>query len=311
MNLTQNKKAVVTGGAGFIGSRLVRALLDQGFAVTVIDDLSAYGDVRLLDVQEKITFLKESILKKEVLLSAFDGADVVFHLAAVVSVQESINHPERTNEVNCVGTFNAIDAARIAKVPKFVFSSSASVYGDTPELPKKENGATKPLSPYGVSKLIGEEYVKLYSDLYGMSAIALRYMNAYGPGQDPNGAYAAAIPKFISAVENSQPITIFGDGKQTRDFVFVDDIVRANILASQSDNVAGHVINIGTGKEESLLSVIEILKELWGEDFEVLFEDVQQGDIHRSFANVTKAKELLGFEAKISLKEGISLMIKL
>lgn len=292
------KKAVVTGGAGFIGSNLVRGLLHAGYEVHVVDDYSA-GKIPERIFAEA-TYHEVDVRHTEELIPIFTGAACVFHTAAVPRVPYSVEHPVETTDQNITGTVSVLTAAARAKVPRVVYSSSGSSYGNQETLPLVETMPATPVHPYGLQKYVGELFASMWSDVYGLETVSLRYFNVYGPGLDPNGAYALAVGKFIMARKNNEPITIFGDGTITRDFTHVSDVVSANLLAATSPKVGkGEVINVGAGRNIT----IQALAEMFG-------GHIQYGppriESHDSLADNRKAKELLGWEPKIKLEEGIA-----
>ncbi len=290
------KKIVVVGGAGFIGSHIVDAFIARGDEVHIIDNISAG---KKENVNKKAILHIADIRNYEDIAPIISAADCVFHLAALPSVQYSIENPRETNEVNVDGLLNVLVAAQKGGVKKVVFSSSSAVYGDTETLPTKEDAPVMPMSPYALQKYIGERYCKMFSEIYGLPTVCFRYFNAYGVRQDPNGAYAPVIGRFLKQKKDRVPITITGDGEQTRDFVNVRDIAKANILAMESSRVGkGEVINIGAGHNCSINELAEIIGGLT-EHIETRLE------IKNSLADVSKAKELLGWKPEISLSEGI------
>ena len=282
-------KAIITGGSGFIGSHLVRELQAQGHEVKVID----------IKLDPKLDVRDLGTLKRE-----FAGFDIVFHLAALPSVPYSIEHPEETHETNLTGTLNVLIAARDTSVKRVVFSSSAAIYGDQEVLPVKEDAEKKPMSPYALQKLESEEYLKLFSRVYNLETVSLRYFNVYGEGQDPSDPYASAIPKFLKLKQGGKPLTIIGDGEQTRDFVHVSDVVSANIAAAASEKVGkGESINIATGTSVSVNKVASII----GGPSEHLPPRLEIKD---SLADITLAKSLLGWEPKVGAEEGIRALLQ-
>jgi len=305
----KEKNIVVTGGAGFIGSNLVRALAGEN-EVIVIDDLSTGNleNIRDLIDNQSIMFVEGSITDLDLLKKTFENVDYVFHEAAIPSVPRSIKDPLKSNHTNVNGTLNVLVAARDSGVEKVVYASSSSVYGDTPVLPKKEDMKPSPLSPYAVSKLVGEYYCQVFTKVYGLSAVSLRYFNVYGPRQDPLSEYAAVIPRFISRVLNGESPIVFGDGNQTRDFTFVRDVVNANILAMKS-NVSG-VFNIAGGKRISINELAQLVMRIIGKDLDVVYNDPQPGDIMHSLADISKAKEQLGYEPRFDLTKGLEETLK-
>ena len=295
------EKVVVTGGAGFIGSHLVNRLLDDGFEVSVIDNLLS-GKKENVDSRAK--FFKADIRNEKEIAEVFKDAKYVFHLAAIPSVQYSIENPEETSEVNLLGTINVLNLAKNAGVKRVIYTSSSAVYGDVKSLPTKENDEINPKSPYALQKYAGELYCKLFSEIYGIETVCLRYFNVYGEGQSSVGAYASVIAKFLELNGKKLPLTIFGDGKQTRDFINVSDVARANILAATSDKVGrGESINIGSGKR---YSVNEIAK-IFGGEIKYLPPRIEPKD---SMSDISKAKSLLDWEPNISLEDGLKVLLQ-
>jgi UDP-glucose 4-epimerase len=293
----------ITGGAGFIGSNLAEVLA-QNNQVVIIDDLSTGKPENLAGI--KTTLIEGGILDLDLLRSAFQGVKCVFHQAAIASVQKSVQDPIGTSRVGIDGTLNVLVAARDAGVKKVVYASSAAVYGDSPQLPKREDMCPQPQSPYAVSKVAGEHFCRTFQELYGLETVALRYFNVFGPGQDPTSEYSAVISKFISAMANGLQPTIYGDGEQTRDFVYVKDVVRANILASQSGR---GVYNIASGRRTSLNQLLAIIGEIFGRDPRPKYERARSGDIRDSLADISHALEI-GYDPKYSLESGLEETIK-
>jgi len=300
-------KVLVTGGAGFIGSNLVKELLlDQGTDVRVLDNLSTGSLSNLEGVLTKIDFIKGSVTDINTVNNACLGIDVIFHLAAKISVEESINNPVLTNTVNVGGTLNILSAAKDNNVKKIIFSSSAAVYGCVEAIPVKETDVINPESPYAVQKYFGEKYCEYFSKHHGISTVCLRYFNVYGPYQQESSGYAGVIYKFIKNAILNKATTIEGDGKQTRDFVFVKDIVNANILAYKSlKKFSGNIYNIGTGKETTVLELYNTIKQISGNKASVTHSEKRVGDIYRSCANIDLSKTHLGYSPTTSLKEGL------
>lgn len=299
------KKFLVTGGAGFIGSNIVDELLSRGFSVRVLDNFSTGKKENLFHCIDKIELIKGDITDYQTCLKAVKGIDYVIHQAASISVPGSIKDPISNNRNNIDGTLNLLSAAAKEKVRQFVFASSCAVYGFDPRLPKKEDMKPDPRSPYAVSKLAGEYYCKLFNDLFGLPTVALRYFNVYGKRQNAFSEYAAVIPKFISAVLGKKAPRIYGDGKQSRDFVSVSDVARANVSAALSKKAAGEVINVGSGKEVNLLTILRSIKQELDSDISPEHLQKQAGDILHSLSDITKAKKLLGFKPGVIFKEGI------
>ncbi len=290
-------KIIVTGGAGFIGSHIVDALVEEGYEVHIVDNMSA-GKIENLN--PKAIFHKIDIREKEKLVDIFKGAQYVFHEAAMPRVQYSIENPIETNDVNVNGLLNVLEACRLNGVKRLIFASSSSIYGDPKKLPTKEDDEINPMSPYASHKYIGEVYLKLYSKIYNLETVCLRYFNVYGPRLDPEGAYPLVIGFFLKQKKEGKPLSVTGDGNQTRDFVHVFDVADANILAMKSDKVGnGEVINIGGGKR---FSINQIAKMIGGEIVYI----PPRIEPHDTEANIEKAKEFLDWEPKIELEEGIS-----
>ena len=301
------KKCLVTGGAGFIGSHLVEHLVGASVQVKVLDNLSSGLLQNLEPFREYIDFKKGDVRDLATLQETISGVEVVFHQAALVSVPQSIEDPIEAAMVNDLGTLNILEAARHGAVKRVVFASSCAVYGDLPQLPKKEEMDTKPLSPYAASKLHGEGYARLYAEVYGLETVCLRYFNVYGPRQDPSSPYSGVISIFMDKGARSERVTIYGDGEQCRDFIYVDDVVRANILAAQGKQSSGVTINVGTGKSVTVNDLWKNIAELTGVKGEPERANSRPGDIRQSVAEISRAQELLGFEPRYSLREGLRL----
>ena len=295
---------LVTGGAGFIGSNLADALLADGHEVRILDDLSA--GLRS-NIPGGATFLEGSITDAALVDEAVAGCEVVFHQAARGSVARSIETPLITDNVNIAGTLTVLDAARRAGVRRIVSASSSSVYGGVAPRPTPEASALTPKSPYAVTKMTGEHYLRVYSELYPLETVALRYFNVYGPRQRPDSAYAAVIPRFVAALRSGQSPEVHGDGLQSRDFAFVGDVVRANMLAATApaDACSGKAYNIAGGKEQSLLEMLAILNETLGTAIEPKHIDPRPGDVKHSYADLSQAKQDLGYEPSIDFAEGL------
>lgn len=300
----KGKNVVVTGGAGFIGSNLVRVLAKEN-EVIVIDDLSTGNLENIKDLidNQSIKFVEGSITNLGLIQKTFKNVDYVFHEAAIPSVPRSVKDPVKSNYANVNGTLNVLVAARDNRVEKVVYASSSSVYGDMPVLPKKEDMKPRPLSPYAVSKLVGEYYCQVFTEVYGLSTVSLRYFNVYGPWQNPLSEYAAVVPKFINRALNDESPIVFGDGTQTRDFTFVGDTVNANILAMKSN--LGGVFNIAGGKRISINELAQLVMKIIGRDLDVVYDDPRLGDIRDSLADISKAKEELGYEPRFDLTKGL------
>jgi UDP-glucose 4-epimerase len=289
----------ITGGAGFIGSNLAGALAEEN-DVVVLDDLSKGKPENLAGIKARL--VRGSITDVDLLKTTFEDADCVFHLAAIASVQKSVEDPVRTNEVNLEGTLNVLIAARDAGVKRVVLASSSAVYGDDPELPKKESMLPRPLSPYAVTKLAGEHYAGVFQELYGLKAASLRFFNVFGPKQEPSSEYSGVISLFISAVLDGRRPVIYGDGEQTRDFVYVADVVRALILASRGP--ATGVFNVGAGRSTSLNRLVEMIGNVAGREVTPKHADQRPGDIMHSLADVGAAQQI-GYSPQWSVEEGL------
>lgn len=297
---------LVTGGAGFIGSHLVKAVLGRGDRVRVLDNFSTGRVENLLHANGALEILEGDIRDLEKVGEAVKGVDYVFHQAAFVSVPKSILDPQECYEVNVAGTFNVLEAARKAGVRQVVLASSAAVYGDSQELPLGEETPLRTLSPYAASKQVNEVYAGLYTRSLGLPVVTLRYFNVYGPRQSPFSDYAAAIPIFIQRLLDGKAVTIYGDGHQRRDFIYVDDVVRANLIAALCPEAAGELINICTGQEISILDLLKILSEVIGDGPAPEFTPPRAGDIYRSLGNPERAARVLGFRPQVSLTRGLA-----
>jgi UDP-glucose 4-epimerase len=296
---------LVTGGAGFIGSHIVEELLRSGASVRVLDNFSSGKRENIQAFKGNLEILEGDLRDTQVIKAATRDVELVFHLAAFVSVSQSMSAPEDCFTVNVTGTVALLEAARQAGVRKVVLSSSTAVYGDTDKFPTDEETPLQPLSPYALSKQVNELYARLYTRTFNLPVIALRYFNVYGPRQRPDSDYAAAIPIFVRHLVAGEPITIYGDGKQSRDFIFVKDVVRANLMAAKSD-VAGEAFNVCTGRETTLLDLLEELSEVSPHQPEVRFVAPRPGDIYRSVGSPHKTSAALGFRAETSLAEGLT-----
>jgi UDP-glucose 4-epimerase len=296
---------LITGGAGFIGSHIVRRLVSQGDLVRVVDNLSTGRSARLDDVRDSIEFFDKDLADERVSEEVVRDVDYVLHQAAVPSVQRSVSDPVGTNRANVTATLNLLEASRRAGVRRFIYAGSSSAYGDTEILPKKEDMPPNPLSPYALQKFVGERYCKLYYDLYGLETVSLRYFNVFGPDQDPHSEYSAVIPKFITKLLAKQPLTIYGDGEQSRDFTYVENVVEANLLATKAAKVVGQVLNIGCGERISLNGLIGLLEQIIGVKAEVSYVASRPGDVRHSLADIMLARHLLGYEPKVLLQDGL------
>ena len=301
------KRVLVTGGAGFIGSHLVRGLLKANHEVSVLDNYLTGKRENLTEIKNNLATIHEADIRNlDACYKATEGKDAVFHLAALPSVPRSISHPLLSNEINIGGTLNMLLAAKENRVTHFVFASSSSVYGDTPTLPKTETMPASPLSPYALQKLAGEQYCKIFANLYGMQTVSLRYFNIFGPRQDPNSQYAAVVPLFMTAIMEGHPVTIFGDGEQTRDFTYVDNVVHANILALKANLLTGQSVNIACEGRFSINDLLALIETKTGKKAKRTNAAPRPGDVRDSNAAVSLAKNLLGYEPKVLVAEGIT-----
>ena len=305
-----SKRYLVTGGAGFIGSHIVRRLVSEGAEVRVVDNLSTGLAERLDDVRESVDLVRGDLANQQVSEEAVQGIDCVLHQAAVPSVQRSVSDPVGTNRANVTATVNLLESCRKAGVRRVVYAASSSAYGDTEVLPKTEQMPANPLSPYALQKWVGEHYCKLYHSLYELETVSLRYFNVFGPAQDPHSEYSAVIPKFINAMLVKKPITVYGDGEQSRDFTYVENVVEANVMALQASAAPGNVCNIGCGERVTLNTLIRLLEEIMGVKAEVNYADPKPGDVRHSLADITAARRLLGYAPKVWLKEGLIQTVK-
>jgi len=302
---------LVTGGAGFIGSNIVEELVKRGEKVRVLDNFSTGKRENLKEFEKDIELIEGDIRSYHTVMQAVKGIDIVLHQAALPSVPRSIYDPITTNEVNITGTLNLLDASKEAKVKKFVFASSSSVYGDTPELPKREDMPVNPLSPYAVSKLAGEKYCQVFSKVYGLHTVILRYFNVFGPRQDPNSQYSAVIPKFIKLMLNNERPVIYGDGTQTRDFTYVTNVVEANILAATKECEAGIVMNCACSNSFDLNYLVKQINILLNKNIKPFYVEPQNGEIKHSFADITLIKSKLHWFPKVNFEEGLRKILEL
>jgi nucleoside-diphosphate-sugar epimerase len=296
---------LITGGAGFIGSHIVEELVTRGERVRVVDNLSTGTRENLLSVMGEIDFIEGDLRDLEVTARAMEGVDFVMHQAAIPSVPRSIKDPKGSTENNLNATLNLLMAARNAGVKRVVYASSSSVYGDSPTLPKKEDFLPAPLSPYAASKLAGEYYCQVFHHVYGLGTVCLRYFNVFGPRQDPLSPYAAVIPKFITCALAKKPLIIFGDGEQSRDFSFVANVVRANLLACEAEGVAGETFNVGCGVQISLNHLVKELQTIFDADLHVEYTEPRPGDVKYSLASIKKAQKLMGYDSIVPFGEGL------
>jgi nucleoside-diphosphate-sugar epimerase len=296
---------LVTGGAGFIGSHLVEALLKINYQVRVLDNFMTGKRQNISSILSHIQLIEGDLRDFETVRKAAEAVDFIFHLGALPSVPRSIQDPITSNDVNIQGTLHVLEAAKQMKVKRVIFSSSSSVYGDSPILPKREDAVPNPLSPYAVTKLAGEHYCKVYYKIYGLETVCLRYFNVFGPKQDPTSQYAAAIPRFINALLVNKPPLVYGDGEQSRDFTYVDNVVQANILAIEAPEAPGKILNIAYGKQVTVNELIKTLNAILGKNIQPIYESSRPGDIRHSLADISQARRILGFSPTVSLEEGL------
>lgn len=301
---------LVTGGAGFIGSNLVIALVKLGHRVNVLDNLSTGSLHNLQPVLKEIEVDRGDLRNLNDVRRAVAGAEVVFHQGALPSVPRSVADPLTTNEVNATGTLNVFLASRDAGVKRVVYASSSSVYGNGDVLPKEERLPTRPMSPYAVTKLASEVYGKIFCELYGLETVGLRYFNVFGPRQDPSSEYAAVIPRFIVALLDRKPPVIYGDGEQSRDFTFIDDVIQANLLSCQAAGAAGEVFNIANGNRITLNELLNKLIGITGSKVDVVHLEPRPGDVKHSMASIEKAANVLGYFPKTKIKDGLRLAVE-
>jgi UDP-glucose 4-epimerase len=296
---------LVTGGAGFIGSHLVQRIVAMGERVRVLDNFISGKRENLCGLEDKVEVIFGDLLDEGVVRKAMDGVEVVFHQAALRSVPFSVENPALVNRVNVEGTVNVLIAARDARVRRVVYASSSSVYGDGLELPKSEHSLPRPVSPYAVSKLAGEYYCRVFSQLYRLETVSLRYFNVYGPRQDPTSQYAAVIPRFIHWSLRGEPLEVHGDGLQSRDFTCIDNVVAANLLAAQCSDGIGEAFNVGQGSAHNLLDLANLLQDILGMKLRLLHTSSRPGDVRHTLADISKAEHCLGYKPHISFEEGI------
>jgi len=299
------QKFLVTGGAGFIGSNICRKLVSQGCFVRVVDNLLTGKKSNLAGIIDKIDFIQADMGDAEVAHSSVKDIDVVLHQGALPSVPRSVDDPAATHK-HCVdATFTLLLAARDAGVKRFVYASSSSTYGDTPTLPKVETMPPMPLSPYAVGKLVGEYYAKVFYEVFGLETISLRYFNVFGPYQDPASQYAAAIPAFVTAILKDEPPTIYGDGEQSRDFTYVDNVVQANLLTAKVKKTSGEVLNIACGQAITVNAIIEMINDLLGKNIKPIYTASRPGDVRHSLADISAAQKLLNYKPAVTFKRGL------
>lgn len=299
-------KYFITGGCGFIGSHVAEELVGKGQSVVIYDNLSSGYEKNIAHIKDKCDFIKGDIRDEQLLTDSMKGADYVFHYAALVSVFDSVDRPQDNNSINITGTLNVLLAAKTNKVKRVVLASSAAVYGNDPVLPKNEKMLPQPESPYAIGKITGEYYMRVFASLYNVEAVCLRFFNVFGPRQDPSSMYSGVISKFTDTLKKKEIPKIFGDGKQTRDFVYVKDIVQANLLAMHSDKVGkGEVFNAATSKASSLIELLNTINGILNLDIKPEFHESRSGDIRHSYASIDSAKEVLGYSPNYTLEKGL------
>ena len=299
-------KALVTGGGGFIGSNVVRALLARGDAVRVLDNFSTGSRTNLGGLERDVELVEGDLRSYERVHAAVKGVEVVFHQGALPSVPRSVQDPLTTTAVNVEGTLNVLLAARDEGVRRIVNASSSSVYGNTGDLPRVETQAPDPISPYAVAKLAAERFCTSFSRVYGMESVSLRYFNVFGPRQDPTSQYAAVVPRFIRAIAAGEPVTVYGDGEQSRDFTFVDNVVGANLLAADASTAGGEILNVATGSSITVNALADAIGALLGKDVAKTHEPTREADVRASWADLEAARRLLGYEPHIDFEDGLS-----
>lgn len=299
---------LVTGGAGFVGSHIATALVDAGARVRVVDNLSTGYVKNLRHIESKIDFIEGSVADAATLGRALTDVELVFHQAAIPSVPRSVDRPIESHDASVNATFALLLAARDQKVRRVVYAASSSAYGEQPELPKREDMRPAPLSPYAVGKLVGEYYSQVFTIVYGLETVSLRYFNVFGPRQDPSSQYSGVISRFMSALMSGEQPIIYGDGGQSRDFTFVSNVVEANMRAAESPGAVGKVINVANGRQVTLNELLEIMKKITGKSgVTARYEPVRVGDVRHSLADISLARSLLGYEPKVGLEEGLRL----
>lgn len=309
MNTTKGlipKKVLVTGGAGFIGSHLAHGLLEAGFEVSVLDNFLTGKFENIAEIKDGLKNIFETDIRDQLgCQKAVKNMDAVFHLAALPSVPRSVENPHLTNEINITGTLNMLLAAKDNQVKRFIFASSSSVYGDTPVLPKTEDMTPSPKSPYALQKLSGEHYVRVFNDLFGMEGLSFRFFNVFGPRQDPKSQYSAVIPLFINGILDKKPIHVFGDGEQSRDFTYVDNVVEGNILALKAKALNGESVNLACGGRYKLSYLVEALEKICGAKALLTHTEARTGEVKHSQADIGLAKKLIDFKPMVEFEDGL------
>ncbi|MDZ4120900.1 MAG: SDR family oxidoreductase [Candidatus Cloacimonadaceae bacterium] len=305
-------KYLVTGGAGFIGSNIVSVLLSRGHEVVVLDNFATGKRENILPLMKdpNMTMIEGDLRSFHIVRAAVKGVDYILHQGALPSVPRSINDPITSNDVNILGTLNILEAAKEFGVKRVVCASSSSIYGNSETLPKVETMPVNPLSPYALTKYAQERYCQVFSVLYGLETVSLRYFNVFGPRQDPTSQYSAVIPKFIKMIMNDKEPTIYGDGSQSRDFTYVENNIEANILACSAPKAAGEVFNIACGERYTLIDLVNMINEILGKNIEPKFAPDRAGDVKHSLADIDKAKDMLGYEVKVDFRAGLERTVR-
>lgn len=303
-------KFLVTGGAGFIGSHIVRSLLEKNHSVSVLDNFSSGKKENLEKINGRIELYRDDIRSSGACLKAARDVDFVLHQAALRSVPKSMKNPKEYNEVNIGGTFNMLEASKKNKVKRFVFASSSSVYGEVDNFPQKESFLPQPISPYALTKLTGEHYCRIFSHHHGLSTVALRYFNVFGPRQSLDDEYAVVIPRFITNMLNDQPVPIYGTGKQSRDFTYVANVVEANILAARKSGVNGRVFNVASGKDYTVLELVKILNNILKKNIKPKFLNPREGDVFRTLSDLSRSRRILGFNPRVDFVKGLEFTVE-
>lgn len=298
-------KYLVTGGAGFIGSHIATALAERGDEVSVFDNLSTGTRENLAHLGSKVDLIEGDLLDRDAVDQAVSDVDVIYHQAALASVPRSVAKPIDTNAACVTGTLNILDAARLAKVKRVIYAGSSSAYGNQPFMSKREGDVPMPLSPYAAAKLAGENYCRAFHATYGLETVVIRYFNVFGPRQDPNSEYSAVIPIFVTKMLAGDRPTVYGDGLQSRDFTFIENVVAGNLAAEKAPDAAGRVFNVACGRQFSLLDLLASIKNVLGTEIEPVFADPRAGDVRESLADISAAREILGYEPKVDFEEGL------
>ena len=303
-------RVLVTGGAGFIGSHIATALVGQGNQVVVLDNLSTGRKENLEHIESHISFVQGDLLDRAALEEALGNVEVVYHQAALASVPRSVSAPMDTHAACVTGTLNLLDQARAAGVRRLIYAGSSSAYGNQPFQSKREQDLPRPLSPYAAAKLAGEYYLQAFSATYGLETVTIRYFNVFGPRQDPNSEYSAVIPKFVTAMLRGERPTIYGDGKQSRDFTYIDNVVSGNLAAASARNAVGRVINVACGEQINLLQLVDSINRVLRTNVQPIFAERRPGDVKSSLADISLAQEILDYSPQVSFDEGLRRSIK-